>query len=219
MNTYPSTHEGKQNYVIHCPAVPNHSNQTSEEHTESAEQIVLDDSLTTEMTEILNCIVSMKNQLVELTRRVKSYEKASARRVKAVIKELNKKKARSAKPPSGFAKPVTISHELCDFMQCPYGTQLARTTVTKFISSYIKEQGLENKLNKKAILLDDRLGALFNLDEGTEIGYFSIQKHMNHHFSKGTGTVTGTGTTGGTAVLSELPLMVDETLGELEMSA
>lgn len=204
--------EGKQNYVIHSPVAPNHSNQTPEEQTESSEQIVLDDSLTDEIADILNCITSMKNQLVELTRRVKSYEKASARRVKSMIKELNKKKARSAKPPSGFAKPVTISHELCEFMQCPYGTQLARTAVTKFISSYIKEQGLGNKLNKKAILLDERLGALFNLDEGTEIEYFSIQKHMNHHFSKGTVNSVGV------SVLSELPSIADEIPSELEMS-
>lgn len=186
MNSYTSTHEGTNNYVIHEPSLSN------EVPTSSEEILEMDDSLTTEMSDILSCITSMKTQLVDLAKRVKSYEKASMRRMKMMVKELNKKKARGAKQPSGFARPVEISHELCDFMNCPYGTQLARTSVTKFIISYIKEHGLENKLNKQEIVLDERLSALLNLAEGTEIKYFSIQKYMNHHFSKMNNTILET---------------------------
>ena len=40
-------------------------------------------------------------------------------------------KTNQKKIPSGFAKPTNVTKELCDFMNCPEGSKIARTEVTK----------------------------------------------------------------------------------------
>jgi upstream activation factor subunit UAF30 len=61
---------------------------------------------------------------------------------------------------SGFAKPGFISSELCDFLKVDHDTQLARTDVTKKITQYIKENNLQDPLNKRRLLLDKSLTTL-----------------------------------------------------------
>jgi chromatin remodeling complex protein RSC6 len=164
----------------------------------SAEQLADDNeqesNLQSELHGILGCISSMKQQLLDLTKRIRTYERASERKIKTLTRELNKKK-RATKQPSGFAKPVQISPSLCEFMNKPYGTEMARTAVTKFIIAYIKTNGLESKENKKMITLDSQLSVLFNEPQGSEIDYFSIQKYMNTHFTGGNMTPINISTT------------------------
>ena len=65
-------------------------------------------------------------------------------------KKLSKLKMnRKVKKPSGFAKPVCISKELCEFLDKPEGTTMARTEVTRFIIKYIKDNNLQAQSEKK----------------------------------------------------------------------
>lgn len=89
---------------------------------------------------------------------------------------------KAARPLSGFAKPTIISDELCGFLGKPIGTEVARTEVTKFLSSYIKEHKLQDTVNKKVIHPDAKLKALLNCDESAELTFFTIQKYMKGHF-------------------------------------
>ena len=66
--------------------------------------------------------------------------------------EIKKKRA-----PSGFAKPTTVTKELCEFMNLPDGTEIARTEVTKALIDYIKKNKLENQTNSKFLIPDDKL--------------------------------------------------------------
>jgi len=89
---------------------------------------------------------------------------------------------KAARPLSGFAKPTIISDELCGFLGKPIGTEVARTEVTKFLSSYIKEHNLQDTVEKRVIHPDAKLKALLNCDESAKLTFFTIQKYMKGHF-------------------------------------
>lgn len=106
--------------------------------------------------------------------------------------EKNIKKNAKLKPPTykakrnptGFAKPVKITKELCNFIDIPEGTEMARTEVTKALVKYIKQNNL---LNKNEITTPDtKLIKLLDIseEEYSKLTYFNIQKYMNKHFIK-----------------------------------
>tara|TARA_A100001388_G_C28641244_1_gene437190 strand:+ start:72 stop:677 length:606 start_codon:yes stop_codon:yes gene_type:complete len=116
-----------------------------------------------------------------LQKNVQRHLKETARKHK------RKKRSDDGKPkraPSGFAKPALISTELCTFLGKPEGTEMARTEVTKFLTSYIKEHNLQDQANKRRILPDKKLGKLLNPGKGEEVTYFNLQKYMKVHFPK-----------------------------------
>jgi chromatin remodeling complex protein RSC6 len=92
----------------------------------------------------------------------------------------------NAKPrtPSGFAKPSKITAELATFLSLDPNEEIARTTVIKQISYYIKSHSLENPKNRREIFADAPLRKLFRLDEGAELNYFKLQKFIAPHFIK-----------------------------------
>jgi len=95
---------------------------------------------------------------------------------------------------SGFAKPGFISSELCDFLKVDHDTQLARTDVTKKITQYIKENNLQDPLNKRRLLLDKSLTTLLKPSEGQEVTYFNLQSFMKKHYEKPQTTVVSSST-------------------------
>ena len=64
------------------------------------------------------------------------------------------------------------------------GTSIARTEVTKFICSYIKQHSLTDDTNNKVIKPDNKLKSLLGTSEDTIVTYFNIQRFMNKHFIK-----------------------------------
>ena len=108
---------------------------------------------------------------------------------KLVIKQQkqlsNKKKPKSDKKrkPSGFAKPTEISNELCNFLEKPEGTIMARTEVGKYLSKYIKENNLQLPEDKRVIVPDEKLNKLLSSTDGEKLTYFNLQKYITHHFA------------------------------------
>ena len=97
-------------------------------------------------------------------------------------KESNKNKNKGNRKPSGFAKPTKVTKELCNFLNKKEGTEIARTEVTRFLSTYIRLNNLQNKDNKKIILPDQKLKFLLGIIDNEELTYFNLQKYMNKHF-------------------------------------
>ena len=119
--------------------------------------------------------------------------------VQRFLKETARKNKRRSRPtegkapraPSGFAKPALISTALCSFLNKPKGTEMARTEVTKFLTTYIKEHNLQDPANKRRILPDKKLGKLLNAG-GNEVTYFNLQKYMKVHFPKSAAATAAT---------------------------
>lgn len=94
------------------------------------------------------------------------------------------------KKPSGFAKPTGISSELETFLGVESGTMLARTDVTKRITTYIKEHNLQNPENRREIRPDAKLGTILILPEDkSPVTYFNLQRCIKTHFHKATDVV------------------------------
>lgn len=156
----------------------------SENATKSIESPVSDksDNLFGHFDDVFSSITTLRNQITIIQQKLKGLEKTVKKEVKQLKKDNEKKKARQKKKPSGFAKPSKITHELCEFMTKPTGTEIARTEVTKYLINYIQSNNLQNPENKKIITPDDKLKTLLEIDETVELTYFNLQKFMNKHF-------------------------------------
>jgi upstream activation factor subunit UAF30 len=87
-----------------------------------------------------------------------------------------KPKAKPAQqPPSAFSKPLTPSKELAAVVG---DEPLPRTVAVSKIWEYIKEHKLQNEKNKREILADAKLKAVFGKDKAT---MFEMNKFLAAH--------------------------------------
>ena len=133
-------------------------------------------------------LAQFKTMYTSITSDLRKLQKNMARHVKETARRNKKRKVpsgdRPKRAPSGFAKPALISPELCSFLGQPTGTEMARTEVTKHLTSYIKEHNLQDQANKRKIIPDAALKKLLNVKASDELTYFNLQKYMKVHFPK-----------------------------------
>jgi len=139
---------------------------------------------TIEFTELLNNLSSLKSQITSLQNSVRSIEKNVRKELNSLNRKINKNKNKGSRKPSGFAVPTKISKELCNFMNVSKGVKMARTEVTQYIISYIKEKKLQDKDNGRKIKPDKALKSLLDMKKNEDLTYFNLQKYMNKHFVK-----------------------------------
>lgn len=155
--------------------------------------------LSAEFKKVVATLNDLGQGLKQVTSEVRKLEKRSVKDIREANKKSKKKPAKDInKPkraPSGFAKPSLISDDLCTFLSRDSGTHMARTEVTKHVTGYIRDQGLQNPANKRQILPDDKLKKLLNANDDDTITYFNLQKFMKHHFPKKVDTSVATSTT------------------------
>ena len=125
---------------------------------------------------IHNSLSLFKMQLSTLQQQIKTIEKNVNKELKT-IKKINKPIIpKVKKAPSGFAKPSKVTKELCEFMDRPEGSEIARTEVTKVLVNYIKTNNLQEQTNdcKNKIIPDDKLKNLLglNVEETSELTFF-----------------------------------------------
>ena len=142
-------------------------------------------------TSLLEKLTTIQNEFRDVQSEIKKLQKDIVKQMKESSKTIKKKAVKVSnvdKPkrnPSGFAKPAALSKELCDFLKQPYGTEMARTDVTKFLTKYIKEHSLQQESDKRIIKPDAPLYKLLGLTNDSEqITYFNLQKYMKPHFPK-----------------------------------
>jgi len=145
-------------------------------------------------------IDEMAKQLKGLANYVKELRKENLQLVKELAKQEKKKAKKNAerakKGPSGFARPTMITPVLAKFLGIPPEEKIARTEVTKKITSYVKEHNLQQPDNKRVILLKGKHGkALAKVlspvvdpvsGEKTDLTFFNLQRYLKHHFIKET---------------------------------
>ncbi|ACK50779.1 SWIB/MDM2 domain protein [Methylocella silvestris BL2] len=85
------------------------------------------------------------------------------------------KAAPKASSGSAFAKPLQPSKELAEVVG---SAPLPRTEVVSKVWEYIKKHKLQNEANKREILADDKLKAVFGRDKVT---MFEMNKYLAQH--------------------------------------
>jgi chromatin remodeling complex protein RSC6 len=136
-----------------------------------------------------NQVVAM---LSSLKQSFKSIEKSAQRDWRISQKALAKKNKKADKrSPSGFVRPCLISDEMAVFLGVEVGTMIARTSVSKLINLYIRNNNLQDKTHGRNINPDEKLSTLLNIqpDSPEKLTYFNLQRYMKHHFIKTTPVV------------------------------
>ena len=135
---------------------------------------------------INDSLTLFKMEISTLQKLVKNVEKDVTKELNNIKKSKKKEKSKTKRAPSGFAKPTKVTKELCEFMNKPEGSEIARTEVTKALVSYIKSNNLIElgETTKNKIVPDEKLKNLLGIqcEEENELTYFNIQKYMNKHF-------------------------------------
>jgi len=154
---------------------------------------VKDESVVDEVNEVVQKVdlMSKFQQISSLMSAIKTElratEKKHVRELKAVKKLASKRKQKSGnRAPSGFVKPTQISDELASFLEKPFGSEMARTEVTRELNKYINAKSLKDPSNGRKINPDANLSALLKIKEEdkVELTYFNLQRYMRHHFAK-----------------------------------
>jgi len=137
-----------------------------------------------QFTTLLCTLSQLKTQITSFAVQLRTLEKTVKKEVKQHKRDITKKQTKGSRKPSGFAEAAPISNDLCDFLGKDYGATVARTEVTKFICTYIRQNSLTNDENKRVIKPDNKLKSLLGTDDETVVTYFNIQRFMNKHFIK-----------------------------------
>ena len=84
---------------------------------------------------------------------------------------------------SGFMKPVEISSEMRKFTGWDAEPK-SRVQVTKFICDYIKKNDLQNPADRRQIRPNSQLKKILRLkgEQKNPLTYYTLQKHIQHHF-------------------------------------
>jgi chromatin remodeling complex protein RSC6 len=147
-----------------------------------------------EIRTILLSLRNLKREVATLERNNTRLQSKKHKRKVSLDENGDKKK-------TGFSRPSMISHELADFMGIAHDQMVPRADVTKFISKYINENGLQNPEQKRFIRFNVNdagrafqqiLSPVIGADDvqQDEIEFIFIQRHIGHHFSSTTKTTT-----------------------------
>lgn len=155
------------------------------QNTVQEPQMTIEHSMTSVLSSFSESIQALTMSLNKLKADFKTLEKQVIREAKSMDKvNAKRNKNKGSRAPSGFVKPASISKELAKFLGVDDGTKMARTDVTKMITSYVKEHNLQASDNGRRILPDAKLKKLLNVSDKDEVTYFNLQKFMKHHFVK-----------------------------------
>ena len=147
--------------------------------------VTIESSMTTMLTEFAKNIQALSESLNRMKTEFRVLEKQVLREAKTMDKvNAKRNKNKGSRAPSGFVKPAAISAELAKFLGVAADTKMARTDVTKMITSYVKEHKLQASDNGRRIMPDSKLKALLKVTDKDEVTYFNLQKFMKHHFVK-----------------------------------
>ena len=100
--------------------------------------------------------------------------------------EKNKKKNSKKKSPiiTDFTIEREISDKLADFLSETKDKKISLVELNRIIIDYIKDNQLQDENNRKNIILDDKLGCLFQDLEGNELNFSNINLHLEKHLAK-----------------------------------
>jgi len=133
--------------------------------------------------EIYELLAQHKRQSFDIGDSFSSFLEKIAKKLEKESQKKSKRKNKTPREPSGITKPTLLSKKLCTFLQKPAGTEMARTEVTKHLSTYIKENKLQFEEDKRKIKQDAKPIKLLNLKKDDQVTYFNLQTYMKPLFT------------------------------------
>ena len=160
----------------------------------------VEDSMRQRFEKLIKAKQELMNELKKEIQELRKMQRDHEHALKDASKKSRKKKVRdenSTKKPSGFASPVIVSDELYNFL-APFGVKkgdpIARTDVTRYITTYIKDHDLQNPDHRREIVPDASLKRLFgpamehkdpnDASSPLVYTYLKLQRYLSQHFPK-----------------------------------
>lgn len=180
--------------VVTEPAVTETAPTVTETATETESMKTRFERLIKTKQDLIN---DLKREIQELRKMQRDHEHA----IKDASKKTKRKKAirddANPRKPSGFASPVIVSDQLYEFLAqfgVKKGDAIARTDVTRHVTTYIKEHDLQNPEHRREIVPDAALKKLFgpamepkdpaNPNSPLVYTYLKLQRYLSSHFPK-----------------------------------
>jgi len=107
---------------------------------------------------------------------MKELDKQHKKEIKSGKK--SKRVSSGTKSLSGFNKPTPVPSSIVNFLELEDGASLPRTQITKRMYAYIKLNKLQDPQDKRTIMPDAKLKALFHLDDSEKVTFYNIQSHI-----------------------------------------
>lgn len=126
---------------------------------------------------------NIQAELVALRNDIKNLAKL-VRKVKSTQDDPDGEKAKKRAENNGFNRKQDVSPQLREFLGIEGETLVSRSEVTKFINTYITEQGLKHPENGRQIILDDKLRTLLTPPADVQVTYLNLQKFLSPHYVK-----------------------------------
>ena len=126
---------------------------------------------------------SIASELSTLRNEVKALAKI-IRKIRSHQEDPDGEKAKARSANNGFNRKQGVSPKLREFLGLPDGELISRSEVTKFITNYVKEQGLKHPDNGRVIIMDAKLTKLLEPPADTQITFLNIQKFLSPHYVK-----------------------------------
>lgn len=158
------------------------------------------DSMRQRFERLIKSKQELMNELKREVQELKKMQRDHEHALKEASKRSRKKRVRdenSTRKPSGFASPVVVSDELYSFLESfgvKKGDPIARTDVTRYVTTYIKDNDLQNPENRREIVPDTILHKLFgpamepkDPNDATSplvYTYLKLQRYLSQHFPK-----------------------------------
>ena len=175
--------EVQESKPVETPSVAEETVQLSEPVVVSVEEELNVDILFNKMLSQLQDFQAITKTLYS---NFKVLQKEVIKDRKELSKRSHKKKEKNPnakkRTASGIAKPAPISKDLSEFLGLEVGVEVARTYVVSRITSYVKENNLQNPESKRFIIPDEKLNKLLNLGENDKLSFFNIQSYLKKHF-------------------------------------
>jgi chromatin remodeling complex protein RSC6 len=157
---------------------------TAETSTSKSVVASVEDTSSALFDQLINTLqsrIASDRQLLKEVRALKKAVSSERRQYQKFVTKYNKR--RSGNRRNGFQVPTPISNQMAKFVGVPNGSEMARTEVTKFIHTYIKDKKLQNPDNGQEIFPDSKLKKLL-YSGNSKITYFKLQTFLKPHFLK-----------------------------------
>lgn len=125
---------------------------------------------------ILSEIAAIRNDIKSLAKIV--------RKIRATQEDPTGEKSANRAKNNGFNREQKISEELRAFLGFPEGQLVSRSSVTRAVNKYVKDNGLKHPDNGRVLVLDQKLKDLLKTPEGEQVTYLNLQKYLSPHYTK-----------------------------------
>ena len=128
------------------------------------------------MESLLTEIAALRNDIKALAKIV--------RKVRATQEDPTGEKSSNRAKNNGFNREQQISEKLRAFMGLPEGQLVSRSSVTRAINKYVKDNELKHPDNGRVIVLDATLRELLEPPADVEVTFLNLQKYLSPHYTK-----------------------------------